>query len=110
MEITDIRVRKILREGKVKAIISVTIDNAIVIHDIKLVEGQKGLFMAMPGRKIADGQFRNIAHPISQEVRDMLQGLLLEKYYAALEQGEFQSVADAVENEEEEMTLDHAIY
>ena len=93
MEITDIRVRKILREGKVKAIISVTIDNAIVIHDIKLVEGQKGLFMALPGRKIADGQFRNIAHPISQEVRDMLQGLLLEKYYAALEQGEFQSVA-----------------
>jgi len=90
MEITDVRVRKILQEGKVKAIISITIDDAIVIHDIKLVEGQKGLFMAMPGRKIADGQFRNIAHPISQEVRDMLQNLLLDKYHEALENAEYQ--------------------
>lgn len=84
LEVTDIRIRKILPEGKVKAIVSVTIDNAIVIHDIKVLEGQNGLFMAMPGRKISDGQFRNIAHPISQEVRDLLQDMVMSKYQEAL--------------------------
>ena len=84
LKVTDVRIRKILPEGKVKAIVSITLDDAIVIHDIKVLEGQNGLFMAMPGRKIADGQFRNIAHPISQQVRDILEDLVMAKYQQAL--------------------------
>ena len=65
MNITDVRVRKILTEGKMKAIVSVTLDDAFVIHDVKVVDGQNGLFVAMPSRKTPTGEFRDIAHPIS---------------------------------------------
>lgn len=85
MDITDVRVRKILAEGKMKAIVSVTIDNALVVHDVKVVDGQNGLFVAMPSRKTATGDFRDIAHPISQEARDLIQKEVLDKYYEALE-------------------------
>ena len=88
MEITDVRVRKILAEGKMKAIVSVTIDNALVVHDVKVVDGQNGLFVAMPSRKTATGDFRDIAHPISQEARDLIQKEVLDKYYEALEAAE----------------------
>lgn len=84
MNITDVRVRKILAEGKMKAIVSVTIDNALVVHDVKVVDGQNGLFVAMPSRKTATGDFRDIAHPISQEARDLIQKEVLAKYYEAL--------------------------
>ncbi|MEE0776580.1 MAG: septation regulator SpoVG [Bacillota bacterium] len=84
MNITDVRVRKILPEGKMKAIVSVTLDNAFVIHDIKVVQGQSGLFVAMPSRKTPTGEFRDIAHPISQESRDMLQDKVLAVYEQAL--------------------------
>ena len=87
MNITDVRVRKILAEGKMKAIVSVTIDNALVVHDVKVVDGQNGLFVAMPSRKTATGDFRDIAHPISQEARDLIQTAVLQKYYEALESG-----------------------
>lgn len=84
MEITDIRVRKISAEGKMKAVVSVTLDDAIVIHDIKIIEGQEKLFMAMPSRKTPDGEFKDIAHPISAPVREYLEGEILKAYEKAL--------------------------
>ena len=84
MEITDIRVRKINKEGKMKAIVSVTFDNEFVVHDIKVIEGDKGSFIAMPSRKTLDGEFRDIAHPINSETRDRIQKTVLEKYEMVL--------------------------
>ena len=80
MQVTDGRVRKIEKEGKMKAIVSITLDNEFVIHDIKVIEGEKGLFIAMPSRKAADGEYRDIAHPINSETRDMIQNVILHKY------------------------------
>lgn len=80
MEITDIRVRKINKDGKMKAVVSVTFDNEFVVHDIKVIEGDKGRFIAMPSRKTLDGEFRDIAHPINSETRDRIQNQVLEKY------------------------------
>ncbi len=84
MEITDIRVRRMSSEGKMKAVVSVTFDNALVIHDIKVIEGQDRLFIAMPSRKMPDGTFKDIAHPIKVEVRTELQDAILKKYEEAL--------------------------
>ncbi|OON90171.1 MAG: septation protein SpoVG [Candidatus Epulonipiscium fishelsonii] len=84
MEITDIRVRKINKEGKMKAVVSVTFDNEFVIHDIKVIEGDKGRFIAMPSRKTLDGEFRDIAHPINSTTRDRIQKTVLEKYEMVL--------------------------
>ena len=80
MQITDVRVRKIEKEGKMKAVASITIDEEFVVHDIKIIEGEKGLFIAMPSRKAADGEYRDIAHPINSDTRDRIQKLILEKY------------------------------
>ena len=89
MTITDVRVRKVTREGKMKAVVSITIDNEFVVHDIKVIEGEKGLFIAMPSRKAADGEYRDIAHPINSGTRDMIQSIILAKYEAtALELAE----------------------
>ncbi|MBQ4160823.1 MAG: septation regulator SpoVG [Clostridia bacterium] len=84
MEITDIRVRKINAEGKMKAVVSVTFDNAIVVHDIKIIEGPDKLFIAMPSRKTADGEFKDIAHPINAQMREYLENSILAKYETAL--------------------------
>ncbi len=80
MEITDIRIRKIDTEGKMKAVVSVTFNNEFVVHDIKVIESQSGLFIAMPSRKTPDGEFRDIAHPINAEAREKLQTAILESY------------------------------
>ena len=80
MNITDVRVRKVAKEGKMKAVVSITIDEEFVVHDIKVIEGEKGLFIAMPSRKAADGENRDIAHPINSSTRDMIQGVILAKY------------------------------
>lgn len=86
MQITDVRIRKVTKEGKMKAVVSITLDNEFVVHDIKVIEGEKGLFIAMPSRKAADGEYRDIAHPINSETRDRIQKLILERYeVAALE-------------------------
>ncbi len=69
MKVTDVRVRKVTEESKMKAIVSVTFDDEFVVHDIKIIEGQNGLFIAMPSRKMPDGEFRDIAHPINAETR-----------------------------------------
>ena len=92
MNVTDVRVRKLLAEGKMKAIVSVTLDNAFVIHDVKVVDGQNGLFVAMPSRKTPNGEFRDIAHPISQEARDLIQSRVLEKYQEALTMNDFEAL------------------
>ncbi len=84
MTITDVRVRKIASEGKMKAIVSVTFDNEFVVHDIKVIEGQNGLFIAMPSRKTPDGEFKDIAHPINTETRERIQGAILEAYEKAV--------------------------
>lgn len=80
MEITDVRVRRISEEGKMKAIISVTFNDQFVVHDIKVIEGQNGLFIAMPSRKMGDGEFRDIAHPINSETRQVLQEAIFAEY------------------------------
>ena len=82
MQITDVRIRKVAKEGKMKAVVSITIDNEFVVHDIKVMEGEKGLFIAMPSRKAADGEYRDIAHPINSDTRNMIQTLILEQYEA----------------------------
>ncbi|MBO5609960.1 MAG: septation regulator SpoVG [Eubacterium sp.] len=80
MDITDVRVRRVAKEGKMKAVVSITIDNEFVIHDIKVIEGEKGLFIAMPSRKSSDGEYRDIAHPINSDTRKKIQDLILTKY------------------------------
>ena len=84
MVITDIRIRKISIEGKMKAIISVTFDGEFVVHDIKVIEGQNGLFIAMPSRKTPDGEFKDIAHPINADTRERIQTSILEAYQKAV--------------------------
>jgi stage V sporulation protein G len=80
MEITDVRVRRVAKDGKMKAVVSITIDNEFVIHDIKVIEGEKGLFIAMPSRNSSDGEYRDIAHPINSDTRKRIQDLILERY------------------------------
>ena len=84
MSITDVRVRRVAKEGKMKAVVSITIDEEFVVHDIKVIEGEKGLFIAMPSRKATDGEYRDIAHPINSETRERIQGIILEKYEQVL--------------------------
>lgn len=80
MNITDVRIRKITKEGNMKAVVSITLDGEFVVHDIKIIEGEKGLFIAMPSRKTAEGDYRDIAHPISQEAREKVSSVILEAY------------------------------
>ena len=85
MTITDIRVRKINSEGRMKAVVSVTFDDAFVVHDIKFIEGQDKLFIAMPSRKTPEGEFKDIAHPINAETRELLHDCILEKYQEVMD-------------------------
>lgn len=80
MQVTDVRIRKVEKEGKMKAVVSITIDEEFVVHDIKIIEGEKGLFIAMPSRKAADGEYRDIAHPINSDTRERIQKLILKRY------------------------------
>lgn len=84
MKVTDVRIRKVTEEGKMKAIVSVTFDDEFVVHDIKIIEGQNGLFIAMPSRKMADGEFRDIAHPINSETRTKIQEEIFKEYEKSL--------------------------
>ena len=86
MQITDVRVRKVAKEGKLKAVVSITFDDEFVVHDSKVIEGEKGLFIAMPSKKAMDGEYRDIAHPINSGTRDRIQSTILEKYKQVLEE------------------------
>ncbi len=86
MRITDIRIRKVSADGKMKAVVSVTFDDELVIHDIKIIEGREKLFIAMPSRRTAEGEFKDIAHPITGTMRETLQNAILAKYEEFLKQ------------------------
>ena len=96
MQITDVRVRRVAKEGKLKAVASITLDEEFVVHDIKVIEVEKGLFIAMPSKKSADGEYRDIAHPINSGTRENMQNLILAKYEETVELEEA-----TVESEEE---------
>ena len=84
MKITDVRVKPITSEGKMKAVVSVTFDDCFVVRDIKIIEGQDKLFIAMPSRKMSDGEFRDIAHPINADTREMIESAVIERYHQEL--------------------------
>ena len=84
MKTTDVRVRKVAKEGKMRAIVSVTLEDEFVVHDIKVIEGEKGLFIAMPSRKASNGEYRDIAHPINSDTREQMQEIILQEYQKAL--------------------------
>lgn len=97
MQITDVRVKRLIRDGKMRGMASITIDDAFVVHDIKIIEGDKGLFIAMPSRKAKDGEYRDIAHPINSDTRNEIQELVLKAYEEAPE-----PIAFYAEDDEEE--------
>lgn len=80
MQITDVRLRKMNTEGRMKAIASITIDNEFVVHDIRVIDGNNGMFVAMPSKRTPDGEFRDIAHPISSETRQKIQDAVLDVF------------------------------
>lgn len=84
MQVTDVRVRKISKEGRMKAVVSITLDGEFVVHDIKIIEGDKGLFIAMPSKRTVDGEYKDIAHPINSSAREAIQEIILESYRKAL--------------------------
>jgi len=88
MDITDIRIRQVASDGRMKAVVSVTFDNAIVIHDIKIIEGMGKLFIAMPSRRTPDGEFKDIAHPINADIRAYLESAILKRYQEALDEAQ----------------------
>ncbi|MDD6881459.1 MAG: septation regulator SpoVG [Firmicutes bacterium] len=88
MNITDVRIRKLSEEGKMRAVVSVTFDNEFVVHDIKIIDGQNGLFIAMPSRKVDDGEFRDIAHPILSDTRNKIKEAIFAEYNKLLDQGD----------------------
>ena len=94
MNITDVRVRRVAKEGKMKAVVSITIDEEFVVHDIKVIEGEKGLFIAMPSRKATDGEYRDIAHPINSATRERIQNIILEKYEQVLAEEPLEEAAE----------------
>ena len=94
MQITDIRVRKLTKEGKMKAVVSITFDDVFVVHDIKVIDGDKGLFIAMPSRRAGDGEYRDIAHPINSDMRDRLQSEILAKYEEAVKESRENETAE----------------
>lgn len=96
MNITDVRVRKVYLTGKMRGIVSVTFDEEFVVHDIKVIEGQNGCFIAMPSRKTAEGEYKDICHPITSETRKKLQDAVLDAYQAALEEREEATAEDAL--------------
>ncbi len=97
MNITDVRVRKINTEGKMKAVVSITIDECFVVHDIKIIEGNNGRFIAMPSRKVGEGDFRDIAHPIQSETRQQLQDIIFEAYEESLREDQPEVIVEADE-------------
>ena len=88
MHITDIKIRRLLHEGRLRAVVSVTVDGELAIHDIKVIEGPERLFVAMPSRREVNGVFRDIAHPINSGTRDKIQQIILEHYENALAEAE----------------------
>jgi Uncharacterized protein, involved in the regulation of septum location len=94
MEITDVRIRKINDEGKMKAVVSITFDDEFVVHDIKIIDGQNGLFIAMPSRKMGEGDFKDIAHPLKSETRNKIKDAIFKEYNKVLSEREAEAPAE----------------
>ena len=95
MEITDVRLRRVNSEGRMKAIASITIDNEFVVHDIRVIDGNNGMFVAMPSKRTPDGVFRDIAHPISTPTREKIQCAVLAEYERAVREESANGTAEA---------------
>lgn len=85
MRVTDVRIRKMNSDGKMKAIVSITLEHQFVVHDVRVIEGNNGLFVAMPSKRTPDGEFKDIAHPITSETREVIQSAVLVAYSSELE-------------------------
>ena len=96
MEVTDVRLRRVTSEGKMRAIASITFNECFVVHDIRIIDGNNGLFVAMPSKRTADGVFRDIAHPINSETREMIQDAVLQTYSAIEEEKEQTEIDESV--------------
>ena len=94
MNITDVRIRKISDDGKMKAVVSITFDDEFVVHDIKIIDGQNGLFIAMPSRKMGEGDFRDIAHPLLSETRTRIKDAIFAEYEKVLAEQDSEEVAE----------------
>lgn len=104
MNITDIRIRKLMNEGRLRAVVSITLDDAIAVHDIKVIEGPSRLFVAMPSRREENGTFRDVVHPISAEGRNYMENRILEAYQNEVEIQQAAALAEEhlpAESEEE---------
>jgi len=97
MQVTNVRIRLIKTEGRLKAVGSITLDDSFVVHDVRVLEGERGMFVAMPSKQLPNGMFRDVAHPINTETRTMIDGKVLEAYEEALQEAEVETV-----DEEEE--------
>ena len=84
MQVTDVKIRKVVKYGKMKAVASVTLNDMLVIHDVRIIDGSRGLFVAMPSRRTSTGEFRDVTHPINQEARGLIEGPVIEAYHQAL--------------------------
>lgn len=100
MNITDVRIRKVSDEGKMKAVVSITFDDEFVVHDIKIIEGQNGLFVAMPSRKLGEGDFRDIAHPLLSETRNKIKDAIFAEYERILQENQETVTDEPVDKEE----------
>ncbi len=94
MNITDVRIRKITDEGKMKAVVSITFDDEFVVHDIKIIDGQNGPFIAMPSRKMGEGDFRDIAHPLLSETREKIKNAIFTEYEKVLAEKEAEEITE----------------
>ncbi|SOC26283.1 stage V sporulation protein G [Ureibacillus xyleni] len=90
MEVTDVRLRRVQTDGRMRAIASITLDDEFVVHDIRVIDGNNGLFVAMPSKRTPDGEFRDIAHPINSETRNKLQEVVPAAYHASSEEDTLQ--------------------
>ncbi len=106
MEITDVRLRKIETEGKLRAYVSITFDDSFVVHDLRVIDGTKGMFVAMPSKRLPNGDHKDIAHPINTEIREKIQNAVLDVYNRELEEAPQVKVEAKVEEKEEESKVE----
>lgn len=102
MNITEIKVRKLFNEGRIRAIVSIIIDHDFAVHDLKVIDGIERLFVAMPNRKSENGRFQDIVHPITSEAREQLETAVLERYREAVEEAQAEEQAEAKAEEQAE--------
>ena len=109
MEITDVRLRKIETEGKLRAYVSITFDDSFVVHDLRVIDGNKGMFVAMPSKRLPNGDHKDIAHPINTEIREKIQNAVLDVYNRELEEAPQPKVEPKVEEAVEEPKVEEAV-